>query len=299
MKPPVPLGPAPRGVAASLLATACLVSCQRQGSYRDEGPTPPRPAAPAGETSGLALSWAENMLTVRGEGLPADGLKVWYLEAYCRSGSTAREWAQTVIPHRTELLEASADRKRLKLRCEVEGGVEVLHEITAGADEVDFRVTATHHGGQYVDAVWVQPCMRVGSFTGRTQEDYIERSFIFADGALTTLDRTHRTTDALYRGGQVYVPRDINRDDVNPRPLSSDEPANGLIGCFSEDGKRLLAMAWEPYQELFQGVIVCLHSDFRLGGLEPGQTKTARGKIYLVENDAEALVERYQRDFQD
>ena len=28
-----------------------------------------------------------------------------------------------------------------------------------------------------------------------------------------------------------------------------------------------LATAWEPYQELFQGVIVCMHSDFRIGGL--------------------------------
>ena len=27
-----------------------------------------------------------------------------------------------------------------------------------------------------------------------------------------------------------------------------------------------MAVAWEPYQELFQGVIVCLHSDFRIGG---------------------------------
>ena len=31
-----------------------------------------------------------------------------------------------------------------------------------------------------------------------------------------------------------------------------------------------MATAWEPYQELFQGVIVCLHSDFRIGGLEAG-----------------------------
>jgi hypothetical protein len=44
-------------------------------------------------------------------------------------------------------------------------------------------------------------------------------------------------------------------------------------------------------------VVICLHSDFRLGGLSPGETKTARGKIYLVKNDAEELLRRYQRDF--
>ena len=56
-------------------------------------------------------------------------------------------------------------------------------------------------------------------------------------------------------------------------------------------------MVWEPYQELFQGVILCIHADFRLGGLAPGETKTARGKIYVVDNDVDRLLEMYRRDF--
>jgi len=59
----------------------------------------------------------------------------------------------------------------------------------------------------------------------------------------------------------------------------------------------LLAIAFEPYQELFQGVLVCLHSDFRIGGLMPGQTKQIRGKIYLMENNLSKLLTRYKRDF--
>ena len=90
---------------------------------------------------------------------------------------------------------------------------------------------------------------------------------------------------ALYTPGQVWCPEGVSRDDVNPRPLSSIVPSNGLIGCVSADGKELLATAWEPYQELFQGVIVCLHSDFRIGGLKPGESKTIRGKIYLMPAD--------------
>jgi hypothetical protein len=59
-----------------------------------------------------------------------------------------------------------------------------------------------------------------------------------------------------------------------------------------------MAVAWEPYQELFQGVITCLHSDFRIGGLEPGETRQIRGKLYLVNgDDVDALVQRYARDF--
>ena len=102
---------------------------------------------------------------------------------------------------------------------------------------------------------------------------------------------------ALYTPGQVWCPEGVSRDDVNPRPLSSIVPSNGLIGCVSADGKEMLANAWEPYQELFQGVIVCLHSDFRIGGLKPGESKTIRGKIYLMPADFAELEARYRKDF--
>ena len=56
-------------------------------------------------------------------------------------------------------------------------------------------------------------------------------------------------------------------------------------------------MVFEPYQELFQGVARCVHSDFRIGGLKPGEKKTIRGKIYIVPNDVPALLARYAKDF--
>ena len=82
----------------------------------------------------------------------------------------------------------------------------------------------------------------------------------------------------------------VDRNDVNPRPLSKLVPSNGLIGCFSKDESKIFATAFEPYQELFQGVAVCLHADFRLGGLKPGETKDIRGKIYVVPSDVDALL---------
>jgi hypothetical protein len=41
----------------------------------------------------------------------------------------------------------------------------------------------------------------------------------------------------------------------------------------------------------------CLHSDFRIGVVQPGDTKSIRGKIYLMRNDPEALQKRYAKDF--
>ncbi len=256
-----------------------------------------RAAPPKLSSSGLTISWDKGFLDIQGSYLPGGYVRVWYIEAFCRSGSTDRPWPKTVIPQHTELTEASRNGKFIKLLTKLDGDVEVLHDIQSGEDEVDFHVTAVNRGRAYVDAVWAQPCVRVESFTGCGQEGYLRRSFIFLGGKLVTLDKTRRVQNALYKGGQVYVPRGIDPRDVNPRPVSPDAPSNGLIGCFSADGRYILATAWEPYQELFQGVIVCLHSDFRLGGLKPGETKTAHGKIYVIKNDARELLRRYRRDF--
>src|SRR5437868_578136 len=87
----------------------------------------------------LTLSWAKNYLTIHGARLPGGQLRIHYLEAYCRPGSTDRDWRETVIKHQTELLEQSANGRSLKLRCTLADGVVVLHDIVAGADEVTFR----------------------------------------------------------------------------------------------------------------------------------------------------------------
>jgi hypothetical protein len=125
----------------------------------------------------------------------------------------------------------------------------------------------------------------------------LSHSFIFLDGELTRMPTQPWATTARYTPGQVWCPANVPRTDVNPRPLSTLVPSNGLIGCFSQDGKWLFAMAFEPYQELFQGVARCLHSDFRIGVVQPGDAKSIRGKIYLVRNDPEALLKRYAKDF--
>ena len=246
----------------------------------------------------LTLSWTNNLLTVSGPHLPGQKLDIWYLEAFCRRGSTRRDWRQTTLPHQTKLLSADPAGRALSFRTRVEPDVEVLHEIHARADELDFRFEFMNHGGQSVDLEWFQPaCIRLDRFTGCTQSNYTARSFLFTERGLTRLDQTKRRADALYRGGQVYVPLGIDLDDVNPRPLCEDRPVNGLIGCFSADDRWLLATASDHTQEVFEGVYVCLHSDPHLGGLKAKESKTIRSQLYLLKNDPAALLMRYGQDF--
>lgn len=244
----------------------------------------------------LSLTWKNNMLRISGPDLPGQYFDIWYLEAFCRSGSTHQMWDKTTIPHTTKLL--SATPQRITLRSQVEPNVVVDHEIIAGADEVEFRLRVRNEGQTFADVQWFQPCMRVDRFTGANQRSYVAKSFIFTEDGLRTLDKLPRVEEAIYRGGQVYVPANVPPNDVNPRPVSKVRPANDLIGCYSKDGSKILATAWSHTQELFQGVIVCLHNDPRIGGLKPGEAKTLLGKVYVVPNDPASLLQRYTKDFQ-
>jgi hypothetical protein len=273
-----------RMAAVVFVTFACLVI----DTHRARGHEPKEGA--------LRIEWDKNYLSIHGD-FPGQVIRVNYLEAYCRPGSTDREWGETVIGHQTELVAAREDRREIELRCRLNDGVIVKHTITALADEVDFRIEAHNPTDRASQAHWAQPCIRLADFTGCTQESYLEKSFVFLDGEPARMPTRDWAIQARYTPGQVWCPKHVNRDDVNPRPLSSLVPSNGLIGCFSADDKWLFATAFEPYQELFQGVIVCLHSDFRIGGLEPGETKQIRGKIYVMPADMNALLKRYERDF--
>jgi len=251
---------------------------------------------------GLTLHWEKRYLEVRGKEIPGGPIRTHYLEAYCRPGSTDREWSKTVIPHKSRLV--SATKKRIELEDRLADGVIVRHIIEAGSDDVTFAVTATNPTGKPSLAHWAQPCMRVDTFTGTTNKDarevypsYIKKCFLTLDGKLTRLPTKPWERKARYVPGQVYAAPNVDRDDVNPRPLSKLIPSSSLCGCFSADEKMILAVAWEPYQEIFQGVIACMHNDFRIGGLKPGETKRIKGKLYVMPNNVPTLLERFSKDF--
>jgi len=252
----------------------------------------------------LTLRWQDRFLEVIGPQIPGGSIRTHYLEAYCRPGSTDRDWNETVIRHQSRLISATENGKRIEIEDRLEDGVVVKHVIKAGDDDVEFLVTATNPTETESQTHWAQPCMRVDKFVGGDPKDarevfppYIRKCFLMIDGKLTRLPTEPWATDARYVPGQVYAPAHVDRGDVNPRPLSELVPSNGLTGCYSSDETMILAVAWEPYQEIFQGVITCMHADFRIGGLKPGETKTIRGKLYLVPADEASLIERYHADF--
>ena len=252
----------------------------------------------------LNITWRENHLTITGEHLPGKTMKVFYIEAYCRPGSTDRDWGKSVIGHTTEMISTNDDHTQIKLRDKLNDGVTVDHTITATHDEIDFHLVAHNPTDQPSLAQWAQPCIQVPEFTGCSRDDagelvpeYSRKCFLFIDGEIRRMPTQPWAENARYTPGQVYCPLHVDRNDVNPRPLSTLVPSIGLTGCYSADEKMVMACCWEPYQEIFLGVITCIHNDFRLGGLEPGEKKIIRGKMYFVPADIPALLKRFSKDF--
>jgi hypothetical protein len=250
------------------------------------------------QDASFSLSWTNNLLSLSSPSLPGGKLDIWYLEAFCRSGAHNQDWRKTILPHLTRLVHISDDGKQLRFQTAVATNIIVDHDVIAERDSVQFVYHFQNTGTDFVDIQWFQPaCIRVAGFTGCNQATYTGKSFVFTDRGQTFLDHTSRTTNALYLGGQVYLPQQTRNEDANPRPICRDRVINGLIGCVSADGKQILATASSTTHELFEGVYVCLHSDPYVGGLTPGESKIIVSRLYLLPNDRSILLRRYHRDF--
>src|SRR5690349_14094449 len=95
---------------------------------------------------GLTLSWTNNRLSILGSSLPTGKLEVLYLEAFCHKSSTERDWGKTVLPHRTQLVEAQP--QHLRFRTTIKPNAMMLHEVLAGSNTVDFHFVLKNEGTQ-------------------------------------------------------------------------------------------------------------------------------------------------------
>jgi hypothetical protein len=222
-------------------------------------------------------------------GLPGSPLHVHYLEAYCRAGSHDRVWSETVIPHTTRVTRTLHDGAALWLRDTLADGVIVRHVVRAVEDGVIFGVTAHNPTGHSSEVHWAQPCLRLGEFAGCAGDPdphaILPRVFIFLDDHPAFLPTHPWATEARYTPGQVWRAPGVPPQDVNPRPLSPLVPSRNIMGCLSADGEWLAATEWQPLHELFLGIYHCIHADFSIGGLAPGETKRATGRLDLLHRD--------------
>jgi hypothetical protein len=81
-------------------------------------------------------------------------------------------------------------------------------------------------------------------------------------------------------------------------PTSGRDAHAGLLVRESQDKKRTMAIAWEAFLSA-QGHNPwrCMHLSIRVGPLMKGQSKTIRGRIYLIKGSKEDCLKQFKKDF--
>ncbi|HZF66016.1 MAG TPA: hypothetical protein VEZ55_16095, partial [Chitinophagaceae bacterium] len=100
-----------------ILCLSCLLGCNRFVNNSTEE-TPKK-------TDQLRIQWKDNILTISGDELPGKMMEILYIEDFCKRGSTNRNWLETIIPHKTELISAEENNTHIKLRTIVQPDLEV------------------------------------------------------------------------------------------------------------------------------------------------------------------------------
>ncbi len=170
-------------------------------------------AAGEAEPAGLTLERKDNWLIINGPKIPGGPIRINYLEAYCRAGSTDADWVKhTVINHESSLISMSEDKKTLKLKDTLADGVIVEHTIIARDDEVEFKLVARNPTDKVSEVNWAHSRASAWDHfagfpkdAGRDIDDYLPKCFNFLDGKLERMPTGDRATKARYTPGHVWV----------------------------------------------------------------------------------------------
>ena len=197
------------------------------------------------------------------------------------------------------------------------GEAKLLSRFEPCPDGVDIGVKVTAPDAKAVRAVRsLNPCclfQNSPAFKGTEDYvgDFVARCFVFLDGGMTSLKDTKRLPSTLPGGDpraklpqpwiQEYIPawRKHPGSGGEIRATSTDRPVYPIIGVISCDGKHLAAIAWPDTKGLGQVWHHCFHPRPDLNAsFNPATGEIySRGKIYLMENDKQRLLERFKHDF--
>src|ERR1700685_1132814 len=72
----------------------------------------------------LTIKRVNNFLVIHGDQIPGGDIRINYLEAFCRGGSTDADWVKhTVVGHQTQTRFENLENKHIKLRSILEDGL--------------------------------------------------------------------------------------------------------------------------------------------------------------------------------
>lgn len=238
-------------------------------------------------------------------------------------GFTCDSWCYEIAD--IELIGAGAKENGiLQMQHRVSQGEHVFRlktKVIPSAGAVEFRVTAAaDEAGESLPDELPIPNLcfqlrRAPQFKSDRPEsdnypEFVSRCFIYTDAGRTYLNHTERLKIPARPANdkennppwvQVYV--GVWKTPVAPKPdswsdTSPDRYTVPVIGTVSRDGKHLVALADDTADLMCQAWHDCLHTRPKWLPVDaPPAEQSWRMKVYLMENDPDALLARVREDF--
>jgi|GEM_PF-234258 len=174
------------------------------------------------------------------------------------------------------------------------GGIWYRVMITPSLDGLDLRLTLTNRSDRVFHNVTAFPCL--GNPSMNFVDDGLERTFIHTKQGITALKDTDRGSGDPERTHYL-----VTGESPMPGNLewfwgsgSQHAATEGAILRTSTDGRFTVGMGWERVCELYNNEDAshhCIHAVPAFGDVRPGETRTIRGKIVLIEGGPEQALE--------
>ena len=161
---------------------------------------------------------------------------------------------------------------------------------------LDLKFTAKNISDRTWHHVVGVPCL--GHPSDAFRDPDLERTYAVIQDELTLLKDTHRGTGD---------PRRTHYSIDGEKPihycaasfwgeLSDTVLSSGSILRISDDGQFTIGTSWERVAEIWdnQDQHGCVHSNFLLGDLAPGETKSVRGRVRCISGSPKDLIELLQ-----
>jgi len=172
---------------------------------------------------------------------------------------------------------------------------------------IEFRVK--NETGKQIDDVSAQMCYVLTEAPAFGKRNDFANTFVWIDGKFTSLAGASPTPSEKNRKPWIRIltrnqaERYTGEKDSAEGWWVVDQVADyGLIARASEDGKYLTAISWdtEPAYLITNASIPCLHAG-PTGGvtLRPGEEHVWKGRMYLMPNDPDKLLDDYRADYKE
>jgi hypothetical protein len=174
--------------------------------------------------------------------------------------------------------------------------------------ELILRIT-NQSSQRWPELAGIIPCWNPGQVPGTNPsmplplnrnftDPWRRNSYYVSAGGLTPLDSRALHFNARHREAAERASDGGRFAWSNKWPTSGENATAGVLIRESEDGRWVTAIAWEDFLSV-QGhnPWFCLHACVRIGALAPGESRTIRGRLYLLPGRKEDCLALFQRDF--